>query len=83
MTISNMGMLGVEEFAAIINPPESLLLAVSAVREAPVVRDGQVTVGKVMTMTLSADHRVVDGALVAQFATRLKELLEAPETLEA
>jgi len=81
MTISNLGMFGVEEFAAIINPPEPLLLAISAVREAPVVRNGQVAVGKVMTMTLSADHRVVDGVLVAKFAARLKEILENPSVL--
>jgi pyruvate dehydrogenase E2 component (dihydrolipoamide acetyltransferase) len=76
-----MGMFGVEEFAAIINPPEALLLAVAAVREAPVVRNGQLAVGKVMTMTLSADHRVVDGAMVAKFAARIKEILEKPDVL--
>ncbi|MCY2928529.1 MAG: 2-oxo acid dehydrogenase subunit E2 [Planctomycetota bacterium] len=81
MTISNMGMFGVEEFAAIINPPEALLLAVAAVREAPVVRNGQLSVGKVMTMTLSADHRVVDGVMVAKFAARLKEILEKPDVM--
>jgi pyruvate dehydrogenase E2 component (dihydrolipoamide acetyltransferase) len=80
-TISNMGMLGVEEFAAIINPPESGILAVSSVREAVIVKEGSMRAGRVMTMTLSVDHRVVDGALAAQFMARLKELLEAPEAL--
>jgi pyruvate dehydrogenase E2 component (dihydrolipoamide acetyltransferase) len=80
-TISNMGMLGVEEFAAIINPPESGILAISAVREAVIVKDGAMRAGRVMTMTLSVDHRVVDGALAAQFMARLKDLLETPEKL--
>ena len=61
-TISNMGMLGVEEFAAIINPPESGILAIAGVREAVIVKDGAMRAGRVMTLTLSVDHRVVDGA---------------------
>ena len=76
MTISNLGMFGVEEFAAIINPPESSLLAVSAVREAPVAGDGKVLAARVMTLTISCDHRVVDGVVAAKYAARLKELLE-------
>lgn len=80
-TISNMGMLGVEEFSAIINPPESGILAISAVREAMIVKDGAMKVGRVMTLTLSVDHRVVDGALAAQFMGKLKELLENPDSL--
>jgi len=80
-TISNMGMLGVEEFAAIINPPESGILAIAAVREAVIVKEGSMRAGRVMTLTLSVDHRVVDGALAAQFMARLKELLESPEKL--
>jgi pyruvate dehydrogenase E2 component (dihydrolipoamide acetyltransferase) len=80
-TISNMGMLGVEEFAAIINPPESGILAISAVREAVIVKDGAMRAGRVMSLTLSVDHRVVDGAMAAQFMGRLRELLEAPERL--
>jgi pyruvate dehydrogenase E2 component (dihydrolipoamide acetyltransferase) len=80
-TISNMGMLGVEEFSAIINPPESGILAISAVREAVLVKDGAMRAGRVMTMTLSVDHRVVDGACAAQFVARLRELLENPEKL--
>jgi pyruvate dehydrogenase E2 component (dihydrolipoamide acetyltransferase) len=78
-TISNLGMFGVEEFSAIINPPESGILAVSAMRETVIVKDGSMSPGRVMTMTLSADHRVVDGLLGAQFMARLKEILEHPE----
>jgi pyruvate dehydrogenase E2 component (dihydrolipoamide acetyltransferase) len=80
-TISNLGMYGVEEFAAIINPPEAALLAVGAIREAVVVKDGALRAGRVMTLTLSADHRVVDGLLAARFLNRLKSILEAPESL--
>jgi pyruvate dehydrogenase E2 component (dihydrolipoamide acetyltransferase) len=82
-TISNMGMLGVEEFAAIINPPESGILAIAGVREAVIVKDGAMRAGRVMTLTLSVDHRVVDGALAAGFMARMKELLETPEKLLA
>lgn len=78
-TISNLGMFGVEEFSAIINPPESGLLAVSAVRETVIVEDGTMRPGRVMTMTLSSDHRIVDGVIAAQFLGRLKEILENPE----
>lgn len=77
-TITNLGMFGVEEFSAIINPPESGILAVSAVREAVIVENGTMRPGRVMTMTLSADHRVVDGLLAAKFLGRLKEILENP-----
>jgi pyruvate dehydrogenase E2 component (dihydrolipoamide acetyltransferase) len=80
-TISNMGMLGVEDFSAIINPPESGILAIAAVREAVIVKDGAMRPGRVMGLTLSVDHRVVDGALAAQFMGRLRELLESPEKL--
>jgi pyruvate dehydrogenase E2 component (dihydrolipoamide acetyltransferase) len=80
-TISNLGMFGIEEFAAIINPPEAAILAVGAVREDVVVKDGALRAAKVMTMTLSADHRVVDGLLAAKFLARLKAVLEAPEPL--
>lgn len=75
-TISNLGMFGVEEFAAIINPPEVSILAVGAVREAVVVKDGSMKAGKVCTMTLSADHRMIDGVTSAKFVGRLKEVLE-------
>jgi pyruvate dehydrogenase E2 component (dihydrolipoamide acetyltransferase) len=77
-TITNMGMLGVEEFGAIINPPESAILAVGAVREDVIVSGGTLRLGKVMTLTLSVDHRVIDGMLAARFIARLKELLEWP-----
>ena len=80
-TISNLGMYGIEEFAAIINPPEAAILAVGAIREDVLVRDGAFRAGRVMTMTLSADHRVVDGLLAAKFLAHLKSLLEAPEAL--
>jgi pyruvate dehydrogenase E2 component (dihydrolipoamide acetyltransferase) len=80
-TISNMGMLGVEEFAAIINPPESGILAVAAARESIVVRDGAIKAARVMVVTLSVDHRVVDGALAAKFMASLKSKLENPSTL--
>jgi len=77
-TITNLGMFGVEEFSAIINPPESGILAVSAVRETVVVENGTMRPGRVMTMTLSADHRIVDGLVAAKFLGRLKEILENP-----
>jgi pyruvate dehydrogenase E2 component (dihydrolipoamide acetyltransferase) len=80
-TISNLGMYGVEEFAGIINPPESALLAVGAIREAVIVKDGALRAGRVMTMTLSADHRVIDGFMAARFLNRLKAELESPESL--
>jgi pyruvate dehydrogenase E2 component (dihydrolipoamide acetyltransferase) len=78
-TITNLGMFGTEEFAAIINPPEAAILAVGAAREAVVVKDGAMRAGKIMTMTLSADHRIIDGMLAAKFLARLKEILESPE----
>jgi pyruvate dehydrogenase E2 component (dihydrolipoamide acetyltransferase) len=80
-TISNLGALGVEEFTAIINPPESAILAVGALREAVVVRDEMIRPGRVMTMMLSADHRLIDGLMAGRFLLRLKELLESPATL--
>ena len=77
-TISNLGMFDVTEFTAIINPPESCILAVGAVRKVPVVRDDQLAVGHRMKVTLSSDHRVVDGALAAQFLAEVRRLLENP-----
>jgi pyruvate dehydrogenase E2 component (dihydrolipoamide acetyltransferase) len=77
-TISNLGMFGVEEFSAIINPPESGILAVSAAREAVIVKDGAMRAGHQMTMTLSADHRIVDGVTAAKFMQRLQAILEHP-----
>jgi pyruvate dehydrogenase E2 component (dihydrolipoamide acetyltransferase) len=75
-TISNLGMFGVEEFAAIINPPEAAILAVGAVREDVVVKNGAIKAGRVCTMVLSADHRLIDGVAAAKFVARLKEVLE-------
>ena len=80
-TISNLGMFSVEEFSAIINPSESAILAVGAIREDVIVKDGALRPGRVMTMVLSADHRVVDGTVAGAFAGRIKELLEKPEQL--
>ncbi len=80
-TITNLGMFGVEEFSAIINPPESAILAVGAIREGVVVENGAMRPSRLMTVTLSVDHRVIDGVVAAQFLKTLKELLEAPEQL--
>jgi pyruvate dehydrogenase E2 component (dihydrolipoamide acetyltransferase) len=75
-TISNMGMLGIENFTAIINPGESAILAVSSTIKQPVVRDGQIVVRDIMKMTLSSDHRIIDGATAARFANAIKQKLE-------
>ncbi len=80
-TISNLGMFGVDHFTAIINPPNVAILAVGAAIEKPVVRNGQLAVGKVMSMTMSSDHRVVDGAMAAAYLGTVKTLLERPATL--
>ncbi len=77
-TISNLGMFGIESFTAIINPPDACILAVGAIRQEAVVRNGEIVVGHRMTLTLSCDHRVVDGATGAAFLQRLKNLLEEP-----
>lgn len=77
-TVSNLGMFGIEEFTAIINPPNVCILAVGAIRDVPVVKDGEVVPGKRMKVTLSSDHRVVDGAKAADFLNTLRELLENP-----
>lgn len=80
-TVSNLGMYGIPEFYAIVNPPQAAILAVGACEQRPVVRDGALAVGTRMTCTLSADHRVVDGALGAEFLATLRSLLEAPLAL--
>jgi pyruvate dehydrogenase E2 component (dihydrolipoamide acetyltransferase) len=80
-TISNLGMFDVTEFTAIINPPESCILAVGAVRKQPVVKNDKLAVGHRMKLTLSSDHRVVDGALAAQFLAEVRRLLENPVAL--
>jgi len=77
-TISNLGMYSVEHFTAVINPPQAAILATSAIKERPVVRDGQVVISRTMMVTLSCDHRVLDGATGAQFLEELKSLLENP-----
>ncbi|MBL6619008.1 MAG: pyruvate dehydrogenase complex dihydrolipoamide acetyltransferase [Flavobacteriales bacterium] len=77
-TISNLGMFGIEDFTAIINPPDACILAVGGISDVPVVRDGQVVPGKIMKLTLSCDHRVVDGATGAAFLQEVKSLLEHP-----
>ncbi|HEX4375491.1 MAG TPA: pyruvate dehydrogenase complex dihydrolipoamide acetyltransferase, partial [Puia sp.] len=77
-TISNLGMFGIEEFTAIINPPDSCILAISAIQQIPVVKNGAVVPGNVMKVTLSCDHRVVDGATGSAFLQTLKSLLEEP-----
>jgi pyruvate dehydrogenase E2 component (dihydrolipoamide acetyltransferase) len=80
-SISNLGMYGTLEFAAILNPPQSGILAVGAAVDQPIVVDGQLTVGKVMRCTLSADHRAVDGALAAQWLAAFTKRIENPVTL--
>jgi pyruvate dehydrogenase E2 component (dihydrolipoamide acetyltransferase) len=80
-SISNLGMLGVEHFEAIINPPQAAILAVGAAVQKPVVRGGRVVVGNEMTLTLSADHRVIDGAMAAEFLQTLRTMLENPAVL--
>lgn len=80
-TISNLGMFGIDEFTAIINPPDACILAVGGIRQTPVVKNGQVVPGNLMKVTLSCDHRVVDGATGADFLRTLKGLLENPVVL--
>ncbi len=77
-TISNLGMFGIEEFTAIINPPDSCILAIGGIRQVPVVKDGAVVPGNVMKVTMSCDHRVVDGATGAAFLQTFKANLENP-----
>jgi len=77
-TISNLGMFGIDEFTAIINPPDACILAVGGVADIPVVKNGVIVPGKIMKVTLSCDHRVVDGATGAAFLKTLKSLLEEP-----
>src|SRR5690606_33918666 len=77
-TISNLGMFGIEEFTAIINPPDSCILAVGGIKETAVVRNGQIVPGNVMKVTMSCDHRAVDGAVGSAFLKTLKGLLEDP-----
>ena len=80
-TISNLGMFGIDEFTAIINPPDACILAVGGIQQIPVVKNGQVVPGNVMKVTLSCDHRVVDGAVGSAFLNTVKNYLENPVLL--
>jgi pyruvate dehydrogenase E2 component (dihydrolipoamide acetyltransferase) len=80
-TISNLGMFGIDEFTAIINPPDACILAVGGIQEIPVVSSGQIKTGHIMKLTLSCDHRAVDGAQGARFLQTLKKILENPAML--
>lgn len=82
-TISNLGMYGVEQFTAIINPPEGAILAVGSAQPEPVVRDGSIEARHRMRFTLSADHRIIDGALAARFLGSLSALIERPMNILA
>ena len=77
-SVSNLGMMGIEEFSAVINPPEGAILAVGSVVEKPVVENGRSPIGYRCRMTLSCDHRVVDGAIGASFLRTLQQILENP-----
>lgn len=80
-TVSNLGMYDIENFAAIINPPEGAILAIGSIVEKPIVEDGSIVVGNTMKVTMSCDHRVIDGAIGAQFLQSLKRILENPALL--
>ncbi|MBI5274459.1 MAG: pyruvate dehydrogenase complex dihydrolipoamide acetyltransferase [Chlamydiales bacterium] len=80
-TISNLGMYGVRDFQAVINPPQGAILAVGGILDKPVVKNGMVVPGKLMQLSLSVDHRVIDGALAAEFINQVKFLLERPSLL--
>jgi pyruvate dehydrogenase E2 component (dihydrolipoamide acetyltransferase) len=82
-SVSNLGMFGIDEFTAVINPPEAAILAVGAAAAKPVVRDGAVAVRQIMRVTMSCDHRVIDGATGAKFLQTFKRLLENPLLLLA
>jgi pyruvate dehydrogenase E2 component (dihydrolipoamide acetyltransferase) len=77
-SISNLGMMGIKEFTAIINPPEAAIIAIGGANPTPVVRDGQIVVRSIMSVTMSCDHRVVDGATGAKFLQTFKQMLESP-----
>jgi len=77
-TVSNLGMFGIEEFTAIINPPDACILAIGSIKQTPVVKDEEIVIGHRMKVTLSCDHRVVDGAMGAAFLVTLREMLEDP-----
>jgi pyruvate dehydrogenase E2 component (dihydrolipoamide acetyltransferase) len=77
-TISNLGMFGIDEFTAIINPNDSCILAVGGIKNTPVIKNGEIVPGNLMKLTLSCDHRIVDGATGSSFLKTLKELIEDP-----
>jgi pyruvate dehydrogenase E2 component (dihydrolipoamide acetyltransferase) len=81
--VSNLGMFGVKDFAAVINPPHATILAVGAGIETPVVRNGKVEIRTIMTVTLSTDHRAVDGALGAQLLSAFRDYMEKPAAMLA
>ncbi|NGX53738.1 MAG: Dihydrolipoyllysine-residue acetyltransferase component of pyruvate dehydrogenase complex [Chlamydiae bacterium] len=80
-SITNLGMFGITEFGAIINPPQAAILAIGGIEDRPVVKEGQVVAGKTLTLVISADHRVIDGVAAAQFLKTLQQLLENPVAL--
>jgi pyruvate dehydrogenase E2 component (dihydrolipoamide acetyltransferase) len=80
-TISNLGMFDIDEFTAIINPPESAILAVGKIEKVPVVRVDEIVIRPIMTLSLTYDHRVVDGAPAAQFLQKIKKVMENPYLL--
>ena len=82
-TVSNLGMFGIQEFTSIINQPNSAILSVGAIVQKPVVKNGQIVVGNTMTVTLTCDHRTIDGATGAQFLQTLKQYIENPVTMLA
>jgi pyruvate dehydrogenase E2 component (dihydrolipoamide acetyltransferase) len=77
-TISNLGMYGVENFIAVLNPPQVAILAVGAIEETPVARDGEVVVRPLMSLTLTCDHRAVDGSVASEFLATVRSMLEEP-----
>ncbi len=77
-TVSNLGMFGIDEFTAIINPPDACILAVGAIKQKPIVKNNEIAIGNIMKVTLSSDHRLVDGAAGAKFLKTLKTVLESP-----
>ena len=81
VTISNLGGFGIHSFDAIVNPPQALILSVGSIQEIPVVKEGEIRIGKEMDLGVSCDHRVVDGAIAAKFLMTLKETLEAPSLI--
>ncbi|MBV7495073.1 2-oxo acid dehydrogenase subunit E2 [Pseudomonas sp. PDM24] len=83
VTVSNLGMFGVEEFSAIINPPQSMIFAIGAGQEQVIANGGKIEVGTLMNVTISVDHRAVDGAVAAQLFAAFKRLIEHPEALSA